>query len=748
MTIRLKTTDSRDVIQYTALTLDKKPFNLADATSVRFLMANRKTGALVANGEAEIVDAAKGRIDYALAETDTLRDGVFHAEFQIDFANGTRKTLPSEGYILVSIERNLDADQTTVIEDSIAIKVSEIEAFKTEIDARVVDAETEAAKVTLLQTQINQMTIDGDSSVEAAQARVKADGSSFTTLRDRLNNADEQLAQTVTKLDERKSQSNALSSFYKKLNQKEAVKIVCQGDSMTYGTDTVSSDRRTDAVLITDDGISTVTPQAGKTYPEALQEYLIDIYKSSITVLNKGIPGAWAQQSYEKVYIDREADAVLLMLGTNDSTIGGTPPAEVEGNIEIYIDDMRKIIRRYLSWGTAVILLTPPKTGTPSSAGLLASYRNALHSLGAEFGCPVVDTEPFMSGCNSTYYSDGLHFNAKGYTYFAARLASSFIGYGELNTRYIFSNDVLSFRGKRDGLVNNGGVLQQLASSPGTEEGTQGQGYYMEVNNGDSLFFSFKTTEDNMIAIPIFQTNYVDGTENLSIKLDFGNEQGSYPLLSALGLTPPHVKPTTSLNNMKSYGSVPNLFDNSIKLSTTTKYLAITNAGWHSFKVTHVGSGNNMFHGFVFMSYRDFMNLETLSLVKSPPVTDFSPTIQGATISGSHTYTTQIGKHFVDVIRKTVKTTIVISGTIDNTIDGNVIIPNLPKISNITTPATVSRATGFFSTGERIYAEVGGNFNFISLFKQTSSGSTTQLLGTDIRGKTITLAIDVEYMHK
>lgn len=52
-----------------------------------------------------------------------------------------------------------------------------------------------------LQAQVNQLVVSGDSSVEAAQARVKADGTSYTTLRDRLNNADEQLAERPTQTD-------------------------------------------------------------------------------------------------------------------------------------------------------------------------------------------------------------------------------------------------------------------------------------------------------------------------------------------------------------------------------------------------------------------------------------------------------------------------------------------------------------------------------------------------------------------
>jgi peptidoglycan/xylan/chitin deacetylase (PgdA/CDA1 family) len=61
-------------------------------------------------------------------------------------------------------------------------------------------AETKADSV---QTQFNQVVIDGDSSVEAAQARVDADGNAFTTLKDRLDNGDAQLVEKVHR--ERKS---------------------------------------------------------------------------------------------------------------------------------------------------------------------------------------------------------------------------------------------------------------------------------------------------------------------------------------------------------------------------------------------------------------------------------------------------------------------------------------------------------------------------------------------------------------
>lgn len=59
------------------------------------------------------------------------------------------------------------------------------------------DAETKADSV---QEQFNQVVIEGDSSVEAAQARVTADGTSFTTLQERLNSSDANLAQSSNDL--------------------------------------------------------------------------------------------------------------------------------------------------------------------------------------------------------------------------------------------------------------------------------------------------------------------------------------------------------------------------------------------------------------------------------------------------------------------------------------------------------------------------------------------------------------------
>lgn len=55
-------------------------------------------------------------------------------------------------------------------------------------------AQTAENKADNVQEQFNQVVIEGDSSVEAAQARVDADGNTFTTLKERLDTKDTQFA--------------------------------------------------------------------------------------------------------------------------------------------------------------------------------------------------------------------------------------------------------------------------------------------------------------------------------------------------------------------------------------------------------------------------------------------------------------------------------------------------------------------------------------------------------------------------
>lgn len=335
-----------------------------------------------------------------------------------------------------------------------------------------------------------------------------------------------------------------------------------------------------------------------------------------------------------------------------------------------------------------------------------------------------------MNGCNNTYYIDGIHLNTKGYTYFASRLTSAFVGYGELNPVEVHNGTVLSIRGKRDGMVNNGAAFQQLADSVGPEEGTSGNAYYLELTNGDTVFFGFKAKEDSMVVIPIFRTNYGDGAERFKVNLDFSNEQSSHPLLSTIGQPPPHIKPISELS-VTNYSGAQNLFDGTVNLTTTTKYIPITNKGWHNIELEHVGLAATLFYGFVVMSYREFKNLSDITTFpKTPAIQTFTPTVGAAGVNGTHTYVVQSAKYIIDTLRKTIKMSVVLDATIDNTIDGTVYIRGLPKVSNTTTSCVLSRISGFYSGSmQNISAYVSIGSNVIAFGKTDDTGNFVGLAG-------------------
>jgi hypothetical protein len=115
----LKKNDTHDSIEYQITNDDGSVVNLTGAT-VNFVMG--KKNKLITNAPATITAANDGIVEYQLTSTDTLVSGTFLAEFVVTFSNGTQKTFPSNGYITVTVEQNLDTNQANVVLDMIAEK--------------------------------------------------------------------------------------------------------------------------------------------------------------------------------------------------------------------------------------------------------------------------------------------------------------------------------------------------------------------------------------------------------------------------------------------------------------------------------------------------------------------------------------------------------------------------------------------------------------------------------------------------
>lgn len=180
MTVQLKRNDTKDVIRYSMTYNDGSVVNLTGAT-VRFVMGIGNT--LITNAPATIADAAGGIAEYTLTDADTLVAGNLQAEFEVTFSDGKVKTFPNDGYISVKIKSNIDKDKSTYVSDTIALRVSDIEVFKTDINAKVDQAAADAAKVNDFENRIDNIVSQaGNDNTEIVDSRLRKDGTVAPTL--------------------------------------------------------------------------------------------------------------------------------------------------------------------------------------------------------------------------------------------------------------------------------------------------------------------------------------------------------------------------------------------------------------------------------------------------------------------------------------------------------------------------------------------------------------------------------------
>lgn len=75
--------------------------------SVQFHMTTVDRETVVVNAAAEVFSDADQIIQYNWSPADTAASGVYLAEFQVTFSDGSIETYPNDGYILVKITPDL-----------------------------------------------------------------------------------------------------------------------------------------------------------------------------------------------------------------------------------------------------------------------------------------------------------------------------------------------------------------------------------------------------------------------------------------------------------------------------------------------------------------------------------------------------------------------------------------------------------------------------------------------------------------
>lgn len=480
-------------------------------------------------------------------------------------------------------------------------------------------------QVESIQNQLNQVIIEGDSSVEAAQARLDNEGIAHTTLKERIDYADVVRVKLAYDIDStsykagekvdinylKGVQARKYALAMRKLRTGQPTTFTHKGDSLTYGYDVYSADIRPADTNVADDGTVPTQTRASKTYPEAFVEYMNSVYGTGkITSINQGYSGDWASIAMTRYYKKHSGDVTIIMFGTNDAR--STTSCPYGGDVEQYIYWMEQLIIRELIWDKAVVLFTPPKfrqAGTAYGADDVDTFAHALHLLGMKYNIPVVDTQEFHANQSYSVYSDAVHFNGEGYKILGAKAASLFIGEGVANPKLIGQGSTLLVRPMLDNIHYIGNAIFDSAGTTGTpDEIASGQGVFANMDAGGSFIYSFYNTDDNLMLFPSFLA-FSGATVKITIDFDVNPPQRSLDSVYFLAKNQHEDLPTNA-----SYIDVTT-YNKTVMLQNDISPLMVTNKGWHTVKVESIGA-KTYFYGFEFMGFQEYQNTKNSGSLK------------------------------------------------------------------------------------------------------------------------------------
>jgi lysophospholipase L1-like esterase len=388
--------------------------------------------------------------------------------------------------------------------------------------------------------------------------------------------------------------------------------ICCIGDSLTYGTDNNSLDKRPPDTILCPDGSSHVESRASTTYPEALQTYLRSVYGNNINVINRGFSGDWIEKGYERWCTKHDGDISIIMYGTNDSNPEASwIPTDIKGNIDKYFEWYEQLIIREILWGKGIIILKSPKLRFANSESI-QNFTQSLNLLGEKYGIPVIDGVEFLSNVSAKYYNDGTHLTGDGYKLFGAKVTSLFIGNDITSTKYVNPGDKLLYRTQLDSCTYIGKtVMSQANNSPTVDENKDDYGLCLNLNNDDDkIIYSFYTESDDMIIVPFYWSQ----NSNIRFTIDFNtiNIKPTITNLIDVNLTNEVIHSTKQ----------PTMLD---YLNGSTSPIYIAKKGYHTLMIDKTVSGNIVFTGLSFMSYEQFLNKKLLTkLVNVPKILKYS----------------------------------------------------------------------------------------------------------------------------
>jgi lysophospholipase L1-like esterase len=245
-----------------------------------------------------------------------------------------------------------------------------------------------------VQKQLDTLVVNGDSSVEAAQARVDVLGISSKSLKERLDKAQIDFFKSATQLKSLKG----FKKFFDKLNAGLPATLVFLGDSTT--------EKNSYATVNHVDRITTM---------------LKERYGDLATVINKGVGGNTALDMWERVYKDvasNKPDAIVICAGINDSS----KSVPLSDSMSAY----RNIISGLFATcgeDTDILCRTMnmQRNINHELHPTFIAFNNELKKLCDEFGVVYADYFSYQKSLNMTqeeamnYYYDAIHPNDAGH---------------------------------------------------------------------------------------------------------------------------------------------------------------------------------------------------------------------------------------------------------------------------------------------------------------------------------------------
>jgi lysophospholipase L1-like esterase len=492
-------------------------------------------------------------------------------------------------------------------------------------------SENAVYQVNNIQAQVNQLVVEGDSSVEAAQARVGADGEVYETLKERLdtehNKINDRLTQATQDIDSlaenkadrielenvslrvelAKLNSLYLSKFYKKMQNADTapigndVVVACQGDSMTAGNGSTE----------------------GNSYPEQLRYQLQKIARpgQTITVINRGVVGDSTKQSLDRWAEPSGADLCIIYLGTNDFNRNIS--------MEEFSSSYEAIIQKEIKNGTAVILVTPHKWRNANwmvkaNNGSIGDYVAVIKDFGRQYNAPVFDLHAESRNLDYTAYANeqdpGIHFSDIGYKNLAVKLAA-FLGFHHpLTLPKLKNGDFLGVRPSIDGIKEPSGFdpFWYSASYPTPSEWNS-EGIGIAVGEEERIiYYSFYAEEDNLALIPSFFFTATDGSEKFEMVINDNcmpyHPNNRYQYGSEIVRTLPPTSLSLKMSGFPSGNPVETTTQNFFLNPRSYYYRYLPTKGWY---VIQLRLKNIRLHGFDVLNMVQMTNYRNIYLMQN-----------------------------------------------------------------------------------------------------------------------------------